>query len=314
MSTKKITLAFCTYNRAERLEKLVEAIRRQTTSTPFDILAVNNNSTDHTLTELERLAKLSGPVLRYVTETEQGIVAARNRAIAECLDSGVMIFIDDDEIPLPGLIESAAHSILQQGAECVGGKVALDFSTHARPHWLKDELLGFLAEVDYGNEPFWIKDTSTPIWTANIAYDMRMFRENSELRFDKRYDRKGKVIGGGSDAAMFATLLKQGSRIYYNPGMCVLHDVEPWRLHRSYFLKLHYRSGMRKAYNELPNYPRTLFGIPPFMIKQLLKHSLKTVWMYLTCNPGKLRQTMNASYALGLIAGYRLKNKIPHQS
>jgi glycosyltransferase involved in cell wall biosynthesis len=311
MTPKIITLAFCTYNRAERLEKLVEAIRRQITSIPFDILAVNNNSTDHSLTELERLSKLPGPVLRYVTETEQGIVAARNRAIEECLHSDVMIFIDDDEIPLPGLIESAVQSILQQGAECVGGKVALDFSTHARPPWLKNELLGFLAEVDYGNEPFWIKEASTPVWTANIAYKMSLFRDNPDLRFDKRYDRKGKVIGGGSDAAMFVTMLKQGSRLYYNPGMCVLHDVEPWRLHRNYFLKLHYRSGMRKAYNELPNYPRTLFGIPPFLIKQLLKHSFKTAWMYLTFNSGKLRQAMNASYTLGMITGYRSKETRP---
>ncbi len=314
MNTKIITLAFCTFNRAERLDKLVDAIRQQTSLIPFDILAVNNNSTDHTIEELERLSKLPGPVLRYVTETEQGIVAARNRAIAECLNSDIMIFIDDDEIPLPGLIESAAQSILQQGAECVGGRVALDFSTHERPIWLKDELLGFLAEVDYGNEPFWIKDTTTPIWTANIAYDMRLFRENPELRFDKRYDRKGKMIGGGEDVAMFNTLLKRGTRIYYNPAMHVLHDVESWRLHRRYFLKLHYRSGLRKAYNELPNYPRTLFGIPPFLIKQLIKHSLKTAWMYLVFNSGKLRQAMNCSYTLGMIIGYRLKHKMHHQT
>ena len=303
----KITLTFCTYNRVERLDKLVTTIRKQETSATFDILAVNNNSTDHTLKELERLSNLPGPKLRYVTEPVQGIVAARNRAIQECINADIMIFIDDDELPFPGLIESAAKSIFNNGAECVGGKVELDFSKHNRPSWLRDELLGFLAQIDYGDKSFWINDIATPIWTANIAYDMSVFRENPELRFDHRYDRKGRIGGGGEDEAMFRTWVRQNRRIMYNPDMCVLHDVEPWRLNRSYFIKLHYRSGIRTAINELPVYKRTFFGIPPFLIIQFLKHCLKTINMYITFNPKVLRQAMNASFSLGMINGYRTR-------
>ncbi|MBE0436337.1 MAG: glycosyltransferase family 2 protein [Methylomicrobium sp.] len=309
MQNKRITLAFCTFNRAERLDKLVAAIRQQSASLPFEILAINNNSSDNTLEELERLAHLPGPHLRFVTEHAQGIVAARNRAIEESLNSDIMIFIDDDEIPQPGLIESAVNSILNDGAECVGGRVEMDFSTHKRPSWLTDDLLGFLAAIDYGNQSFQIKDDTTPIWTANIAYDMRIFRANPDLRFDHRYDRKGK-IGGGEDAAMFRSWLKQNRRIFYNPNMRVLHDVEPWRLKRSYFIKLHYRSGLRRALNELPDYPRTFLGIPPFMVGQLIKHCLKTASMFLTENSGVLRQAMNASHAFGMIIGYRKRKSL----
>ncbi|PKM12935.1 MAG: glycosyltransferase [Gammaproteobacteria bacterium HGW-Gammaproteobacteria-3] len=304
---KQLTLAFCTYNRADRLDKLVAAIRRQESPVPFDILAVNNNSKDHTLQELERLSKLPGPTLRYVTESVQGIVAARNRAIEESLNADIMIFIDDDETPLPGLIESAAHAILDKNAECVGGRIEIDFSKYPRPHWLKDELLGFLGANDHGNQAFQIQDNTTPIWSGNIAYDMKVFRENSEFRFDHRYDRKGSGIGGGEDAAMFKAWLGQSRRIFYSPGMCVLHDVEPWRLNRSYFIKLHYRSGLRTARNELPVYNRAFLGIPPFMFSQFFRHCLKTISMYLTFNPGALRQAMNASFALGMITGYRTK-------
>lgn len=305
MHNKRITLAFCTFNRAERLDKLVAAIRQQSASLPFEILAINNNSSDNTLEELERLANKPGPRLRFVTEHAQGIVAARNRAIEESLNSDIMIFIDDDEIPLPGLIESAANSILNDGAECVGGRVELDFSKHKRPSWLTDDLLGFFAAIDYGNQSFQIKDDTTPIWTANIAYDMRVFRDNSDLRFDHRYDRKGKVVGGGEDAAMFKSWLKQNRRIFYNPDMCVLHDVETWRLKRFYFINLHYRSGLRRALNELPVYPRTFLGIPPFMIGQLIKQCIRTAALVLGGKPGVIRQAMNASYQLGMIVGYR---------
>lgn len=300
-----LTFAFCTYNRADRLDRLVAAMRAQTCAVPFEILAINNNSSDHTEQELKRLAVLPGPVLRWVTEPIQGIVSARNRGIAEAMGSDILVFIDDDELPLPGLIAAAADAILNEGAQCAGGRVEVDFSTVPRPPWLEDNLLGFLAAVDHGPSAFWITDDGTPIWTANIAYDMRLFREHAELRFDKRYDRVGNVIGGGEDAAMFRALLERRMRIRYRPDMAVLHAVETWRLSRRYFLHLHYRGGLRRGRFELPDYPSKILGIPPFMVSQLIRQSGKTATMLLSRRPGVLRQAMNAAHALGSIVGYR---------
>lgn len=304
-----LTFAFCTYNRAERLESLVAAMRAQRCPIPFEILAINNNSADATPEVLARLAELPGPPLRWVTETTQGIVAARNRGIQESLASDIMVFIDDDETPLPGLLEAAAHAILEEGAQCAGGRVDMDFSQHPRPTWLGDELLGFLAAVDHGKEAFWIEDTKTPIWTANVAYAMQIFRDAPDLRFDKRYDRKGNVVGGGSDAIMFRTLVERKIRIRYRPDMAVLHSVEPWRLRRSYFLKLHYRAGVRRGRYQLPAYPRTFFGLPPFLIGQFLRNGVAAIGMHMTRKPGALRQAMNATNALGCLAGYRQRGK-----
>jgi len=307
-----LTFAFCTYKRADRLERLITTIRAQQCPVPFEILAINNNSPDNTLEILGRLAKKPGPTLRIVTEIEQGIVHARNRAIAESLDSDILVFIDDDELPLPGLIESAYHAIVNEEAECVGGKVEMDFSDHTRPTWLGNELLGFLAAVDHGDAPFWIQDTSTPIWTANIAYDMRIFRDNPDLRFDKRYNRKGADIGGGEDAILFRTLLERKVRLRYSPGMVVLHAVEPWRLKRRYFLKLHYRAGIRHGRNQLPDYPQKLLGVPPFLFNQFMRQSIKTLGILVRGKSGHLRQAMNAAHALGTIIGYAKRDGATH--
>lgn len=303
-----LTFAFCTYNRADRLEKLVAAMRAQTCPVPFEILTINNNSSDNTAEVLARLAQLPGPTLRWVTEPVQGIVAARNRGISESLDSDILVYIDDDEIPLPGLIHAAADAILNEGAECAGGRVQMDFTTIKRPSWLEDDLLGFLAAVDHGPDAFWIKDTSNPVWTANVAYDMRLFRNNPGLRFDKRYDRIGNVVGGGSDAIMFRNLVEQGARIRYRPDMVVLHSVEAWRLKRRYFVRLHYLAGIRKRH-ELPAHERTVFGVPLFMIGQLARHVYKAIALYAANRPGKLRQAMNASHAFGLMIGLHRRRK-----
>ncbi|MBS3963222.1 MAG: glycosyltransferase family 2 protein [Methylomonas sp.] len=308
-SGKIITFAFCTFNRANRLEKLVSAIRHQIHPWPFEILAINNNSQDNTLDVLAALSKLPGAPLRFVTETKQGIVAARNRAIEESIGSDILIFIDDDEVPLPGLIAGACDAILNDGADCVGGRVRVDFSQYKRPAWLGDDLLGFLAEVDYGDYPFWITTSKTPVWTANIAYDMTIFRHDPSLRFDKRYDRKGKSVGGGEDLAMFNLLLKEQFKIRYSPNMIVLHSVEDWKLSRRYFIKLHFKSGEVFGRNEMPRYSNTLLGYPRFLISQLLKHFAKALIITFKNNPGKIRQYMNVAHALGCLAGYKSKNK-----
>ena len=300
-----LTFAFCTYNRAERLDRLVAAMRAQACPVPFEILAVNNNSSDHTAEELQRLAALPGPPLRWVTEPVQGIVSARNRCIAEALRSDILVFIDDDEIPLPGLIAAAADAILNEGAQCAGGRVEVDFSSIPRPNWMGNDLLGFLGALDHGPAPFWISDDSTPLWSGNVAYDTRLFRNDPTLRFDKRYDRQGKGTGGCEDAIMFRALLESGARLRYRPDMTVLHAVEPWRLHRRCFLQLHYRSGLRHGQHQLPDYRRKVLGVPPFMVAQLLRQGARTAVMYLGRRPGALRQAMNTTHAWGSMVGYR---------
>ena len=299
-----LTVAFCTFKRADRLVKLVAALRAQSCPIPFEILAVNNNSPDNTLEVLAHLQRQPGVPLRVVTETAPGIVPARNRALNETLDRDILVFIDDDELPQPGLLEAAYDAIANEGADCVGGRIEIDFSPHGRPAWLDDEVAGFLGRLDHGNVPIWIVDDTTPIWSGNTAYAMQFFREHLSVRFDQRFNRAGEGIGGGEDAMMLRALLAQGARIRYRPDMAVWHSVDKWKLRRSYFLKLHYRAGIRMGQYRMPNFPRKVLGVPPFLIGQFLRHSLKTLAMLITRKPGQVRQAMNTFNALGAIIGY----------
>jgi len=301
-----LTVAFCTYKRADRLEKLVVALRSLSCPVPFEILAVNNNSPDNTLAVLAELQNQLGAPLRIVTETEPGIVPARNRALAETNESDYLVFIDDDELPHPGLLDAAYDALANEGADCTGGRVIIDFAPHGRPKWLGDELLGFLAAVDHGRQAFWITSEDTPIWTSNIAYRMAYLREH-DLHFDARYNRQG-ISGGGEDLIMLRRLLDLGARIRYRPDMTVDHGVEAWRLHPKYFLRLHYLSGVREGLYELPDFPRKLFGVPPFLYVQAFRHGLKTLSMFVLRREAVLRQGMNTTHAIGLIRGV-LKRK-----
>ncbi|MCK0509205.1 glycosyltransferase family 2 protein [Aromatoleum anaerobium] len=306
---QRLTFAFCTFNRADRLDKLVGAMREQACPVSFEILAVNNNSSDATPEVLARLANQPGPPLRWVTETTQGIVPARNRAIREAIDSSILVFIDDDELPQPGLLNAVTDAILNEGADCVGGPIAIDFAPFAPPSWLDNELSGFLGALYHGPSPFWITSDHAPIWSGNVAYRMQLFRENSVLRFDLRYNREGIGIGGGSDAIMFRTLLALDFKIRYRPDMAITHSVDRWKLTRRYFLKLHYRAGLRRGRYQLPDYPRTVFGIPPFLASHFLRQAADALWMQVAQRPGALRQAMNATNALGCLVGYGQRGK-----
>jgi len=308
----KLTFALCSYNRADRLVKLLPEMRSLVCPVDFEVLVVDNNSSDATFQVVSQIAATPGPPVRYVLERQQGIPYARNRALAEAMDSDFLVFIDDDELPHLGLLAAAVDALTTRGARCAGGKVKVDIKTELRPKWLVDDLLGFLAEVDYGDEAFWIKDHTTPVWTANIAYDMSLFRDDPDLRFDLRYNRSGHGVGGGSDAIMFKELLDRKVPMLYCPSMAVQHRVDAWRLHRRYFLKLHFVSGRKYGQFQSGDYVRTLFGVPPFMMSQAFVHWLRAAGMYLSHKPGALRQAMNGAHATGLVWG-RVMSHLEHR-
>lgn len=298
---KKITVAVCTYNRAHCLPRIVNSLRHQECSIPFEILVVNNNSIDNTEEELRELSQLDGVPLRFVKEKMQGIVYARNRAIEESRDSAYLAFIDDDELPGPNWLKAAIDALDREGAKCVGGEIRVPLSVAKRPGWLEEELFPFLGEVKNASGPFWITDRSTPVWSGNVAYKTSIFSDG--LRFDHRYNRLGHAIGGGEDELMFNTLLDRGVRMRYRPDMLIEHLVEKWRLKKRYFLKLHYKNGWKRSRWGEEEYDRSVCGVPSFMVIQALQQWGKTLSVFIFRRPGALRQAMNATHAIGIIIG-----------
>jgi glycosyltransferase involved in cell wall biosynthesis len=296
-----LTIAVCSYNRANRLPSLIDALRSQECTVPFEIVVIDNNSSDNTQQVVKKLADSGDIPLRYVKETKQGIVHARNCALNISRESTFLAFIDDDELPGPTWIKAAVDALDREGAECVGGEIQVRFAANQQPVWLTDELLGFLGENSFGNEPFWIVDRSTPVWSGNIAYRTSVFRNG--LKFDSRYNREGESIGGGEDAMMFDVLLKSGMKIRYRPDMVVEHFVEAWKLKRRYFIKLHFIAGMRFGRYDTGEYEHTIIGVPLFMLRQLPRQWGRAFMKLLARESGALRQAMNGAHATGMIIG-----------
>ena len=91
----RVSVLIPTYNRVGLLRETIQSLLDQSRK-PDEILVIDNGSTDDTADWIDGMS-VEHQHLRRVLETEKGIIAARNRAIADAdPDSDVVLFIDDD--------------------------------------------------------------------------------------------------------------------------------------------------------------------------------------------------------------------------
>lgn len=305
MATNHILIAICSYNAEKLLPKLLDSLINQKCPIPFSVLIVDNNSTDNTRELANTFAQNLKVPFKYVNEYQQGIAFARNRAIEESLSYKYLAFIDTDELPYKNWLQAAASTLIDQKVDCVGGKISI--SLPSRPNWLNDDLLPFYGELNHSNKAFNIFDASTPIWSGNIAYNTHIFQD--KLRFDVRYNRKGKGIGGGEDEIMFQYLLQHNYTIAYEPEMEVLHLIADEKVKRLYFLKLHYLAGKNTGLYTINPVGKKILRIPRYMYMQLLMNIYETIYLYFLKPRIYMRKAMSLSHHLGMMVGAYIANK-----
>lgn len=144
-----VTVALCSFKHADRLPRLAERLRAQASPVSFEISAVNNISPDKALDLVTLLQADPGPSLKFVSEESLGIDVARNRALREAEGSRFMVFLDVDELALPGPLHAAHNTLEREAADCAGGQAEVEFSGTTRSPWLSGVLLGFLGAVDH---------------------------------------------------------------------------------------------------------------------------------------------------------------------
>src|SRR5690554_5664691 len=142
----RITIAICTFNRAAYLKDTLEDLAAQDASAEeYEIVVVNNNSTDATQAVCEDF-EVSYPevTFRMAEEARQGLSFARNRAIHEA-NSGILLFIDDDVLLPQTYIRTVLVCLDEHpSAVCAGGRILVSFDdqkNRGRPGWIPSELM-----------------------------------------------------------------------------------------------------------------------------------------------------------------------------
>jgi len=99
----QLSVVVPTYNRLERLRRVLTALERQTLSRDlFEVIVVSDGCTDGTATFLAQIE--TGLQLNPLLQENSGVAVARNNGVAAAR-AELILFVDDDVVPAPDLLE-----------------------------------------------------------------------------------------------------------------------------------------------------------------------------------------------------------------
>jgi len=285
----KITVVLCTYNRCQSLAKALNGIATQILpeSTDWEVLVVDNNSTDGTRAVADDFCHRYPGRFRYVFEPNQGQSHARNAGVREA-EGDVIAFTDDDITVEPMWLQNLTAPMKDGQWAGTGGRTLLerDFSP---PPWLglrePYDLGGPLAQFDSGERPF---ELDRPPVGANMAFRKEIFRKYGGFRTDLG-TRPGSEIRN-EDSEFGRRLLAAGERLWYEPSAVVYHPVPDHRARKEYFLKWWFDHG-RGLVREWGRGP-ALLGIPRpyFNILRLLSTAMvQRIWRWVSARDPQRR-------------------------
>ncbi|MFI7589615.1 glycosyltransferase family 2 protein [Spongisporangium articulatum] len=229
MSTSgaRVVVAVLTYKRPQTLAALLPVLGAQCAEVPdsASVLVVDNDPA----ASARDLVSANG--FAYEHEATPGISAARNRALEVALERGfdVLVFIDDDELPVPGWLSSLLTTWRSTGADGVVGQVESEFEGTLDP-WIAAG--GFFTRRRL--------PTGTPVTVAatnNLLLCLPAVAARG-LRFDERLG-----LIGGEDTLFTRTLTGTGGTLVWCAEASVTDVVPAARMTRKFVVQRAFRYG-----------------------------------------------------------------------
>lgn len=233
----RASIVIATYNHATNLLKFLESIAQlETDPTKFEILIIDNNSSDNTKDVCLEFIR-THPVfrVRYIFETQQGASYARNRGVLEACEE-IVCFLDDDSPPSPHWLNTLLEVFSDPGVGCAGGPSVLDFQGQEIPWWLQGNMQGLLSSYSLSySEPSEVSSWTQFPLSCNMAIQRMVFIELGFLRTD--LGKIGDHLLAAAETDLAHRIHEAGWKIIYVPDARVQHFVTPDRLRLSYLFR-----------------------------------------------------------------------------
>lgn len=249
LETPVYSVVVATHNRAHALGRVLESLLAQNVAQAFEIIVVDNRSSDSTRSVVEEFVRSSSGIVRYVREERPGAAAARNTGI-EAARGAIIAFVDDDEFVWPDWL-AALDDVYQQhpDAWCVGGRVLLELP-EVQPKWFDRTspiTTAYLSGLDMGPQ------------TLKLRYPQALFCGNLSARREALVSvgrfrlslgpvgtdhRRGLVRNLlGEEVDLCLRIHRRGGVIYYAGRATVEHVIPSERLTKHYFRTRAYWNG-----------------------------------------------------------------------
>ncbi|MDQ3755054.1 MAG: glycosyltransferase family 2 protein [Acidobacteriota bacterium] len=268
-STMDITMLVCTFNRCGELRELLETALAQETGGLFsyEVLVVDNNSTDDTRRVVESLIAGGQNNLRYLFEGRQG----RSNALNTGLDAvrGAIYALADDDLMLPKDYLMKIFTAFQSHPEVsfVGGKVLPLWKSDV-PAWLTQQHWSAIAMSDYGEREFY-SDSGNQI--NLLAGAFRVADVKAVGGYHRELGVSKGTTGGTEDAELHTRLWRAERKGLYLPHLWLHHKVEPQRVTKEYHRRWHTGHGRHYAIMRDADIERAaarLFDVPAHLYRQ----------------------------------------------
>lgn len=300
-SSMNISVILCTFNRCCLLPAALESVAASSVppGIKWEVLVVDNNSTDETREVVEAFSRRHPGRFRYLFEPHPGKSYALNAGIASATGDA-LAFMDDDVTVVPEWLWSLVAPLTEGGFAGTGGRIKPRWATTELPNWLPNEgwsATGPLVSFDRGDEGHPLEES--PFGT-NMAYLRRAFEQYGGFRVDLGPCPYNEIRNEDSEFAR--RLLRAGERLYYVPSAVVYHPVTEDRLTKKYFLTWWFDKGRSQIRESgVPQDEGWLIrGIPLIMFRRLARW---TVQWSITLNPRRRFECkLRAWTSLGIIS------------
>ena len=284
-----VSVIICTYNRCDLLQKSLASVFAQDSGgVRFELIVVDNNSTDETRRVCQSFLARRRLPMRYLFEPRQGVSYARNRAIA-CAKAPILAFSDDDVCVTASWVANIMRAFAEHpSAAGIGGKVLPRWG-NPPPAWLTRDHWTPLALQDYGEAPLTI-NAATPLClvAANLALRRDVFDRIG--RFSPALQRVKNSIGSIEDHELHMRLWDAGYQEVYVPDVVVMAEVQAERLTKAYHRNWYRGNGLFYALLRDRQFERSvarLFDVPSHLYRQMLVDAFAWAAYQLTGQPEK---------------------------
>ena len=244
-----VSVILCTYNRQQSLGRALESLMGQETEGrfSFEIVVVDDGSTDGTRDLVEAIARISPQPVRYLRNVGKGQARGTNVGILATNARWIALF-DDDQVADRFWLAKLVAAALRTGAACVGSRRVLHFPDGAAPALGRvcRELLGEHACA-----------------TTDERYPAKLFPQGGSALVDRivfepvGYFRE-ELAFGGYDTDFFRAAREAGFLDRYAHDAIVYHVIPAYRASRSYFRWASRRMGASFARMDRRSYGLTL--------------------------------------------------------
>jgi len=298
-----ISVILCTYNRCSTLASALNSVAASVlpASINWEVLVVDNNSTDQTLDVVEEFCRKYPGRFRYLLESEQGVSHARNAGIRESRGD-VLAFMDDDVTVDQEWLWNLTASLFSDEWAGVGGRI-IPIWASSPPTWLPVDgpySLGPFVAFDRGAQASQLNE---PPFGANMAFRREVFEKYGGFRTD--LGRSADNLLSNEDTEFGHRLLAGGERLRYEPSAVMRHPVTQNRIQKSYLLAWWFGKGQADITETgIPHGTHWfLAGIPFYLIRRAVLWTVR--WMTAVGAKRRFSYKLNVWNIAGQITGFR---------